>query len=73
LAEETALAAARMALESEEDVAELRRRDTSHGGTTEAGLEAMEAAGVPTGIAAGIRAASARAAALARDFGRDEE
>jgi pyrroline-5-carboxylate reductase len=73
LAEETALGAARMALESEEDVAELRRRVTSPGGTTEAGLQAMEAAGVPAGIAAGIRAASARAAALARDFGRDEE
>ena len=73
LAEETALGAARMALESEEDVAALRRRVTSPGGTTAAALEAMEAAGVPAGIAAGIRAAAARATELARRFGADEE
>ena len=69
LAEETALGAARMALESEDDVAELRRRVTSPGGTTAAAIEAMESAGVPAGIAAGIKAASARSARLARDFG----
>ena len=49
-----------MALESEENVAELRRRVTSPGGTTAAAVEAMEEAGVPAGIANGIRAASAR-------------
>jgi pyrroline-5-carboxylate reductase len=69
LAEETAIGAARMALESEENVAELRRRVTSPGGTTAAAVEAMEEAGVPAGIANGIRAASARSARLARDFG----
>ena len=69
LAEETAIGAARMALESEDDVGELRRRVTSPGGTTAAAVEAMEEAGVPAGIANGIRAASARSAALARDFG----
>ena len=73
LAEETALGAARMALESEEDVTALRRRVTSPGGTTEAALEAMTAARVPEGIAAGIRAAAARSAELARQFGSDEE
>jgi pyrroline-5-carboxylate reductase len=71
LAEETAIGAARMALESEDDVGELRRRVTSPGGTTAAAVEAMEEAGVPAGIANGIRAASARSAALARDFGSD--
>jgi pyrroline-5-carboxylate reductase len=73
LAEETAVGAARMALESEEDVTALRRRVTSPGGTTEAALEAMAAARVPEGIAAGIRAAAARSAELARQFGSDEE
>ena len=71
LAEETALGAARMALESEEDVSELRRRVTSPGGTTAAAIEAMEQAGVPAGIAAGIRAAATRSAQLAQDFGSD--
>ena len=71
LAEETALGAARMALESDEDVAALRRRVTSPGGTTAAAIQAMDEAGVPDGIAAGIRAASVRSARLARDFGSD--
>jgi len=43
---QTALGAARMALESDVDVAELRRRVTSPGGTTEAALKAFEQQGL---------------------------
>lgn len=73
LAEETALGAARMALESEEDIAALRRHVTSPGGTTAAALQVMEEAGVPAGIAAGIRAATARSSELGREYGADNE
>lgn len=43
---QTALGAARMALESDVDVAELRRRVTSPGGTTEAALNVFQAQGL---------------------------
>lgn len=69
LAEETALGAARMALESGEDLGELRRRVTSPGGTTAAAMAAMEAADVPAGIADAIRAARTRSSELAQEFG----
>ena len=71
LAQETALGAARMAMESEETVDALRARVTSPGGTTAAALAVMESQGVADGIAAGVRAACARSAELAREFGAD--
>jgi hypothetical protein len=43
---QTALGAAKMALESEEDVAELRQRVTSPGGTTEQALKVLEQGGI---------------------------
>src|SRR5262249_31117073 len=46
LAEYTCLGAARMMLETREPPAELRRKVTSKGGTTQAALEHMESAGV---------------------------
>jgi pyrroline-5-carboxylate reductase len=45
---------------------------TSKGGTTEAALAAMEAAGVKAGIAAGVDAAARRATELGEHFGRDD-
>lgn len=45
LAEQTALGAAKMAVASEVDAAELRRRVTSPGGTTQAAIESFQAGG----------------------------
>jgi pyrroline-5-carboxylate reductase len=56
----TAEGAARLAAQSDEDVALLRARVTSKGGTTAAALEAMQRHGVFDGIVAGAEAALAR-------------
>jgi pyrroline-5-carboxylate reductase len=45
LAEQTALGAAKMAVASDVDAAELRRRVTSPGGTTQAAIESFQAGG----------------------------
>lgn len=65
---ETALGAARMALESQEDVGSLRRRVTSPGGTTEAALTALEAGGFARLVAGAVRAATERSCELADGF-----
>ncbi len=57
---ETVLGAARMLTESGEDPAELRRRVTSPGGTTQAAIETFEAGGFRTPVAAAIRNATGR-------------
>jgi len=44
---QTAFGAAKLALESEDDVATLRQRVTSKGGTTEAALNALIEGGLP--------------------------
>jgi pyrroline-5-carboxylate reductase len=64
LAQQTALGAARMAVESDLDVAELRRRVTSPGGTTQAALESLEAAGIRAIFLQALRAAHDRAREL---------
>jgi pyrroline-5-carboxylate reductase len=69
LAVETALGAARMALESEEPVDALRRRVTSPGGTTEAALEAFEEGGFRDLVATALRRAARRSRELADRFG----
>ena len=71
LAVETALGAARMAIESEEDVAELRRRVTSPGGTTEAALEALEAGGFRRLVVQALASAQERSRTLAERFGKE--
>ena len=68
---ETALGAARMALAGEAEPAELRRQVTSPGGTTEAALAVLEQAGMARAFADAVRAASRRAAELARMHGAD--
>lgn len=65
---QTALGAARMALESGTTPAELRRQVTSPGGTTEAALATFEDRDLGGTVAAGMRAAVDRAGALAREL-----
>lgn len=66
MAVETVRGAAELAAQTGEDPAELRRRVSSKGGTTLAGLAAMEAGGFSGAVAAGMKAALERAAELAR-------
>jgi pyrroline-5-carboxylate reductase len=65
---DTALGAARMALESEAEVAELRARVTSPGGTTAAAIEMLESRGAPDAIRQAILAARDRARELAAEY-----
>lgn len=58
---QTAMGASRMALESDVDIAELRRRVTSPGGTTEAALAALESQGLEGVFENALRAAFDRA------------
>lgn len=67
---QTALGAARMALESEESVGDLRRRVTSPGGTTEAALEILSEPAFANTLNRALAAAAKRAAELADEFGK---
>jgi pyrroline-5-carboxylate reductase len=60
-----------LAQASEEPPATLRARVTSKGGTTEAAIRTLDAAGVGDAIVAAARAAEARARELGDQFGRD--
>lgn len=66
---ETALGAARMALEGDVDPAALRRQVTSPGGTTERAIAVLERAGLARIFQDALRAARDRAAELAQIFG----
>lgn len=70
---QTALGAARMALESDVDVAELRRRVTSPGGTTEAALSAFQAEGLEQIFEHAVTAAFERAQAMGREAFEKQE
>ena len=72
MALDTVLGAARLAAEGGESFSILRERVTSKGGTTEAALKAMNAAGVSRGIVAGMQAAEVRGRELGEQLGRDE-
>ena len=69
LAQQTGLGAARMALESDVDLVELRRRVTSPGGTTQAAVENFETAGLRKVVSDAMQAASNRADEMAREMG----
>lgn len=66
---ETALGAARMALESAEDVDALKRRVTSPGGTTAAAIDVLEAGDLPGTYRRALEAAAQRARALGDELG----
>jgi pyrroline-5-carboxylate reductase len=68
---QTALGAARMANESEIDVAELRARVTSRGGTTAAAISSFEDNGFNINVGKAIDAAYDRSRELADELGRD--
>ena len=69
MATQTALGASRMALESDVDLVELRRRVTSPGGTTERAVESFESAGLRSVVHDAMQAAAQRAAEMAREMG----
>lgn len=69
LALQTGLGAARMALENDVDLVELRRRVTSPGGTTERAVENFEQDGLRDIVNRAMRAAADRAAEMAREMG----
>ena len=71
LALQTALGAARMALESDEDPAELRRRVTSPGGTTEQAILNFEKNGLRQLVEQATQAAAQRSVELANQLGAD--
>lgn len=69
LALQTGLGAARMALENDVDLQELRRRVTSPGGTTERAVASFERDGLREVVARAMRAAAERAGEMAREMG----
>jgi pyrroline-5-carboxylate reductase len=66
LTRQTGLGAARMALEDEAGLAELRRRVTSPGGTTERAVRAFESAGLRATVRDAVRAAYDRSVELSQ-------
>jgi pyrroline-5-carboxylate reductase len=69
LSQQTALGAGRIAIESEEPPAELRRRVTSPGGTTERAIAAFEKGNLRALVGEAMRAAALRAAELSEQLG----
>ena len=70
LAEQTALGAAHMAVGSDVDAAELRRRVTSPAGTTEAAIKSFQASGFETMVETALSAAAHRSAEMAEQLGQ---
>ncbi len=66
---QTALGAAKLAMESSDSISQLREKVTSPGGTTEQGLAAMSDAGIDNMFKNTLQAASDRAEALSNEFG----
>ena len=66
---QTALGAAKLAMESNDTLSTLREKVTSPGGTTEKGLAALNEAGIDSTINKTLVAAKVRAAELAKEFG----
>jgi pyrroline-5-carboxylate reductase len=69
LTQQTALGAARIAIESEDPPADLRRRVTSPGGTTERAVQTFERGELPALVEQAMRAAQERAAELCQQLG----
>ena len=64
LVRRTVLGAARLLIETQEDPAQLRRKVTSPGGTTEAAIAVMEEAGVRESLVTAVRRAAERSREL---------
>lgn len=73
LALSTGLGALRMASETEEDAAELRRRVTSPGGTTAAALKVLEDGGMRQLMADAVAAATQRGVELAEQANNNQD
>jgi pyrroline-5-carboxylate reductase len=71
LAAATLQGAGALARASDGDLARLTREVTSRGGTTEAALLSLEAAGFGDHVAAAVQAAAERGTQLAREFGTE--
>ncbi len=71
LALQTAFGAAKMALESREDAATLRRQVTSPGGTTERAIEVFRQEGLEDTVLKALQAAAGRSRELALELGGD--
>ena len=69
LAMQTGLGAARMAIESDHSLTELRGRVSSRGGTTIEAIKSFERDELPSIVARAMHAAADRAAEMARDMG----
>jgi pyrroline-5-carboxylate reductase len=67
---QTALGAAHMAVASDVDAAELRRRVTSPAGTTEAAIKSFQAGGFEALVETALGAAAHRSAEMAEQLGR---
>ena len=70
LAQQTALGAAHMAVGSDVDAAELRRRVTSPAGTTEAAIKSFQANGFEAMVETALSAAAHRSAEMAEQLGQ---
>jgi len=68
---ETALGAARLALESTEEPGTLQKRVTSPGGTTEAAINVLDSSGVSDAFQNAVSAACARGGELAKLLDKD--
>lgn len=73
LVEQTALGAAKLALESDLGPEQLRHKVTSPGGTTERALEVFQAGGFETLVGAALKAACERSKELSRQLGGKDE
>jgi pyrroline-5-carboxylate reductase len=69
---ETVFGAAKLALAADESPAELRRRVSSPGGTTEQAIHALDDAGVREAFARAVRASRDRSRELAAQIGEDK-
>lgn len=69
LIQQTALGAAKVALEVDESPTDLRRKVSSPGGTTERAIEVFEIAGLPQLVKTALQAAKARSIELSNELG----
>jgi pyrroline-5-carboxylate reductase len=71
LTQQTALGAARLAIESDEAPAQLREKVTSPGGTTEQAIRVFEESGLRASVQAAMRAAQQKAIELSQQVGAE--